>query len=303
MATAPASEIIALCCADLHLTLTPPPARAKEDDWLRAQQRPLDEMEALAKKHDVPILCAGDVFDVPDPPIALVNWAIDHLPQMYAVPGQHDLPLHNLDDLHKSVFGTMVKFRRIKLAQPEGSLIDSKFYLFGFAWGEKVEIEEVIRFPHKLKIAIQHAYRWTDGKGHPKAAKEDYVKQHNSSYLAIFDTVVFGDNHVPWESNGFHIFNCGSFYRRKSDETHCPRVGLIHADGTVTPHYLNTEGESFVSTNTPEAPPADPHLANFLKTVRDLETATMDYAQALRFASEKASADVQKIIAKALEAK
>src|SRR4030042_1550393 len=94
-------KVIALFCSDLHLSLTPPVFRSNEPDWLTAQQRPLDELRALQSKHQCPIFCAGDLFDKwyggpKEHACELVNWAIKHMPYMHCIPGQHDLPEHDL---------------------------------------------------------------------------------------------------------------------------------------------------------------------------------------------------------------
>src|SRR5688572_18895632 len=97
---------IAILCADLHLTLRPPLCRA-DKNWMLTQRdyllqiRKLQEpahlknhLEATAK---IPVICAGDIFDRWNPPPELVNFALRFLPNgMICVPGQHDLPNHNI---------------------------------------------------------------------------------------------------------------------------------------------------------------------------------------------------------------
>jgi DNA repair exonuclease SbcCD nuclease subunit len=301
------SDVIALAVADIHLTLTPPPARAGEPNWLRAQQRSLDELAGLAKEHNVPILFAGDVFDHYDAKPALINFAIDHLPPMYAIPGQHDLPLHNLADIEKSAFWTLVKAKIITQVPLDGLTI-GPIRVYGFPWGAQVSAPSILE-KRSIKIALHHAYRWIKNCGYEGAPEESRLGVGKEIPYEGFDIVITGDNHIPfdlhYEKTKRYIFNCGSFYRRKSDERHQPRVGLIRDNGTVKAHYLDCSKESFVPTDKPETPTAQPHLAEFLKTVRDLSTATLDYGDLLRQAADKIGADpaVRAILEGALEAK
>ena len=106
--------VAAIAISDLHLTLNTPSCRA-EKDWLEVMsgyfQQVKDyhqQVEGIPYGNVVPIICAGDVFDRPNPPIELVNWAIRTLPTMYSVPGQHDLVHHNLSDIKKSAYWTLV---------------------------------------------------------------------------------------------------------------------------------------------------------------------------------------------------
>ena len=74
------TRVIAILCADVHLSLNPPVWRSNEPDWFAAMKRPLDEIKELQKKnHDCPVFCAGDIFHKWDSPAELINWAIDNL--------------------------------------------------------------------------------------------------------------------------------------------------------------------------------------------------------------------------------
>ena len=118
------TPVVAIACSDIHLTLTPPAARAKEPDWFAAMLRPLNELRHLAKIHEVPIICGGDVFDTWRVPNELVNWAIQHLPEMYSIPGQHDLPFHQIDDIDKSAYRTLEWVGVLKQLPSEGLWLD-----------------------------------------------------------------------------------------------------------------------------------------------------------------------------------
>ncbi len=134
------TRTIAIAVADLHLSLNPPLARAAEPNWLDAMSRPLKELRELAEKLNVPILCSGDVLDRWNSSAELINFAIEHLPWMHAIPGQHDLPLHSLVDIHKSAYWTLVKAGNIW--HINGKQQDVAGFLgtvSAFPWGVPVE--------------------------------------------------------------------------------------------------------------------------------------------------------------------
>jgi hypothetical protein len=55
-------KVIAILCADLHLSHKPPIARSNEPCWYTAMKRQLNELSNLSQKWEAPVLCAGDVF-------------------------------------------------------------------------------------------------------------------------------------------------------------------------------------------------------------------------------------------------
>lgn len=85
----------AILCTDLHIRESVPECRT--DDFFAAQTRKLDFLRDLQTEHGCPVICAGDVFDHWKPSPYLIGYAIDHLPKPFVcVPGQHDLPHHEL---------------------------------------------------------------------------------------------------------------------------------------------------------------------------------------------------------------
>lgn len=240
------TDVVALALADLHFTHTPPLARSYEKDWYGVMDGYIGQLNALQAKHNYPpVLCAGDVFDKPTAPPQLVNFLLHRLPQMYAVPGQHDLPFHVYKDLDKSSFQTLVHADRIKLLEPGKPWEVGGMRLHGFPFGFEVT---PLKKPHSLclEIAVVHSYIWTAGSSYPGAPKSARLGAWRKK-LKGYDVAVFGDNHKGFLTPGDHpgdlsILNCGSFMRRKADEVgYKPAVGLIHADGSVTPHYLDTK--------------------------------------------------------------
>ena len=85
---------IALLCSDIHLSLNSPICRGLDRErWFETMAHYLKKLKDIAKDHAVPIVCAGDVFDKWNSPPELINFALKHLPEMYAI-----LPNHNLQN-------------------------------------------------------------------------------------------------------------------------------------------------------------------------------------------------------------
>lgn len=244
-------DAIAVCVADLHLSLLPPACRA-DKDWLKTQAFYLKQLRVFAE--DLPILCAGDIFDRWNPPPELITFALRELPDgMLCVPGQHDLPNHRLDQVYRSGYGVLVEAGKIKnisssvLVPPSGNLA-----AYGFGWEEELEPLSDSNTPRNatkaiIHIALIHRYCWTEGKGYPDAPESDLVSAYKKQ-LKGYDVAVFGDNHKHFiaQAGDCTVFNCGGFIRRKSDEiSRKPCVGLICADGTVERRLLDTSIDLF----------------------------------------------------------
>ncbi len=291
---------IAILTADWHLSEKAPIARSAEPDWPAAQARPLKQITDLATQHNCPVLMAGDLFDRHSPGPALINWTIDHMPpNVYAVPGNHDLPLHSWKALKKSAFWTLVKARKLTLLRPgkpvevgEGA---AALRLWGFPTGFEVKPPPV----HSLTIdvAVIHAYCWIPSKGHPGASDNHRAKAWRKQ-LDGYSLAVFGDNHKgPFQLGsrlkdlGPVVYNCGGLQRRKSDEyDHKPAVGLLYDNGTVEYKYLDCSEDKFsdareVVAGLERAEDVDALLAS----LNELGDVGIDFPAAVRSALDNAA--------------
>jgi hypothetical protein len=246
--------VIAILVADIHLSHTPPISRSAEPNWYGAMLRQLNELKRLTFNLKAPIVCAGDIFDKWNPPVELVNFAIEHLPSMYAVPGQHDLPNHRYDLMHKSAYWTLVQAGVLTDIPAETRTfepIEGGLWIYGFPWG--YEIEPVKKVDDVIYLAVAHKYVWKDSKtSYVGAPKENRVEKL-ANQLAGFDCSVFGDNHIGFSceietpTGNHHLLNCGTFFRRKIDEIdYKPHVGLLHEDGSISLHFMDVTQDKFV---------------------------------------------------------
>lgn len=293
---------IAVAISDLHLTLTAPACRA-ETDWLEVQARYLTQVKEAAE--GLPILCAGDVFDRWNVPPELINFALEHLPTgMVCVPGQHDLPHHRLEDIHRSGYGVLVKAKKIvNISGRCRHWYNEDLEVTGFGWGQAIEPCRIR--DRKLQVALIHRYFWaTKASCYPGADEASYVCNFKNE-LAGFDSAVTGDNHKQFVAECGHcsVANPGSFIRRKSDEVgHTPSIFLISENGTFTRAELDIAGDLFrPEVQTPQEVLVD--VKAFLDRLENLGEHGLDFQQAVcdHLRHEDISAGAKKIILAALD--
>ena len=277
------SQVIAVLCSDIHLSLAAPVARSAEPDWLAAQARPLDQIRKLVKEHgNVPVVCAGDVFDKWHSSPELINWTITHLPKMYAIPGQHDLPLHNIEDIRRSAYWTLVEVGTIRtIEEPWDEGIDGVL-MFGYPWGSA--IEPILPKKNKVQLAVIHDYVFIRGKSYPGAPDGANLVNHRSR-LQGYNAAVFGDNHDGFltKVGGTSVLNCGCLVRRKSDERkYKPAVGLLHNDGLIEQHFLDASEDKWLEPEEIIERVEAPGMTEFLEELNQLESDSLDFCEVIR---------------------
>jgi hypothetical protein len=282
MPTVPSRNAVkAIFVADLHLSLHPPIARSGEKDWLGVQAGYLNQLQVLASKHKAPIICAGDIFHTWNAPSELVNHTLSHIPIMGAIPGNHDLPLHNYEDMHRSAFYTLVMTDKVRLLS-EPTLV-GELAIVPFPYGAK--LRPVKPHPSRTVVAVCHQYCWSNGSGFPGASVSHHYKTL-AKKLAGCDYAVFGDNHIPFEAEyaGVKIFNCGGFIRRNMDEKkHLPSVGLLTDKGIVR-HYLDCKHDKFLTmeqTALAEKDGVTLAVSNFIEELAALGDSDVDFEKAV----------------------
>ena len=297
------SHIIAILCSDLHLSHTAPVARSLEPSWYDAMARALGELNDLTEDHHAPVICAGDIFDRWNSPPELINFAIKHLPNMYAVPGQHDLPHHRLEDVKRSAYWTLVEAGVVvhldKVGDGGGELM-----LYPFPWGK--EIKPCVREAGSkiIHIAVAHQYVWEGQSKYDGAPKEANLSRFEKQ-LEGYDVAVFGDNHKGFMAStpNCTVFNCGTFLRRKADEIgYKPQVGLLYDDGMVKPHYLDTSQDKIESIEKTTAND-ELDITAFMAELNELGGDVLDFETAIERYVEKngVTKPIREIIQRVLE--
>lgn len=253
------SKVVLAVIADVHTCLTPPVFRSSEPDWFAAQARPWREVRKLCKKHDCPLAICGDLFDRWDARPEVVNWLMGQLPRkqkVYAVPGNHDLPNHDIQQTDRTAFGTLYRTKRIGWLGQEPDEFSPGRWLVGFGQGQSLGPPHA--FPADeaaMTVAIVHDYCWDTGHSFPDAPKDKHWSSHLKAADGNYSVICFGDNHKGFvvQDNSRCIVNCGGLLIRNSDEVERrPFVTLVHANGMVSQHFLDTSEDVYEDKDVKE---------------------------------------------------
>jgi len=280
--------------------------------------RPLKEIREIQfLNNDCPVLCAGDIFHRWNSPPELINFAIENLPDnFYAIPGQHDLPLHNYDDIKRSAYWTLVKSGNINYMHPdtptktEDDTKKQSMISFGYPYGHKIKSVKH-RTDDYILIALIHEYCWIKGTSYPNAPKENMLRLQgkniiNNRHLG-YDVIVYGDNHIDFSTKigKTEIWNCGSLMRRNADQLeYAPKVGLLLADGSITPHYLDTSQDKYLDLQSASSGNVnDLDMKAFIVELEKLGDTKLDFTEAMKqyLQKNKIAKPVQNIIMKGME--
>lgn len=304
-------DVIAVLCSDIHLSHKAPPFRFTEPNWYAAMARTLLELKSIVEKfNNVPLICAGDIFDdgwreAKSPP-ELVNFAIKYLPTMYTIPGQHDLPHHRYDDIHKSAYWTLVEAGVVKDMPPGDCIGVGEVAVWAFPWGYEVRPMGLLPIANELctKLAVIHAYCWKEGFCFPKVEEMKHAGSWGDK-LQGYDCAHFGDNHLGF-TYGKTIINTGTLMRRRADEReYTPAVGLLHRGGIVERYPLDTSMDCYADIpETIQTLGADLSRAgDFIKSLTNLAKNPFDFEQAVHnyLKNNEVVDEVKDILLKAME--
>ena len=229
--------------ADLHLRDDQPVCRT--DNFWNVQIKKLKWLNRIQKEYDnIPILCAGDVFEKWKTSPKLLSMAINYLPsKIISVPGNHDLPAHNLKRLKESGYQTLIEAKNLFYVNKEKDLklLDYDVVIYGFPFDSSLNNAKKKEL-YTRKIAIIHKHVYKGRKPFPGATGgvSSIIKK-----LSNFDMILSGDNHISftYEKNNTLLVNPGSFTRQKADQiNHKPRIYLYYAKtNSVEPIYLEID--------------------------------------------------------------
>jgi len=254
----------AILTADWHIRADTPECRT--DDFLQAQEDKVKFIVSYAKKYDCPILIAGDIGHRHQWPNWLLRWFIEITKgtHIIAIPGQHDLPGHRLDNITKSAQGvlsitdvidlrtkvflkTEVEVRTIALSG-DIKFRDTSFNILSFPYSKPLMPIKNVPTTEELcnnypNIAITHQMIIKDkllwpGQVAPKGSR--ILKKYPE-----YDLILSGDNHHPFvvKYKKQLLVNPGSIMRTTADQAdHKPRIYLWYAkNNKVNPIFLPIE--------------------------------------------------------------
>ena len=295
-----------ICTGDWHIRPDKPACRKETaEEWIEVQFKKIEAILKYSAENDsAPILVAGDFFHKPTGAPAWLlarlirvidNGYSEGAGSIYVVAGQHDLPFHQLENLHRSNLGVLLA-AEVVFARCHSGMMNAKF----FPWGkpiEEVNSKNPIAIAHTMVLKDQQSELW------PGQIKDTGVSaaEHLLRKFSCYDLIATGDNHQPFavEFGGRWLCNAGSLTRQKSNETHIPGFWVCD-EGRVDRVDLPYDPDAIQSAATKEASAA---WAGNLEAVGalldEMDVADeLDFYTALQayFRARKVRADVQKKI-------
>ena len=233
-------KVALILVSDLHLSENPPIARLDEGDWYNLMEDRLADLCLLQEEHQCPVICAGDVFDHWKPSPRLINFAIENLPHMYAVPGQHDLPAHDYTSMHRTGYGVLIRAGKIKNLAGIPTLLN-RYWIWGSGWEQPIP-QVTPASSDTFNLLVAHRYICTAATGYMGSAASARVTAYFGE-LQGYNYAHFGDNHIPFEADcgTCKVINTGGFIRRTiADRAWTPRAVLLYDDGSFSVYSLPT---------------------------------------------------------------
>ncbi|KKN18264.1 hypothetical protein LCGC14_0957530 [marine sediment metagenome] len=222
--------------ADWHIRGDAPVCRT--DDYLSAQLNKIQQITHLSRKHDCAIVIAGDIGHRPFWSNKLLNTIISNLrtcnSPILVIPGQHDLPGHNLNRIWDTGLGVLIKSGTIYNLDTTLStnVTCSDINIHTFPYGESITPptdktgKRVIAITHQM--VVKDVPLWPGQK--PLKARGLLRK------FSEYDLIVSGDNHQTFveEYKGRLLVNPGSLMRSAVDQwEHRPSVFLYYAESNA----------------------------------------------------------------------
>lgn len=238
--------------SDLHIRRSTPKCRT--DNFLLTQEKKIRFICDLATSYNCPWLVAGDIFDKPRPGEFIKQWLISILSEysieIICIPGQHDLPNHQLQLLPDSALSVLAAsgiLNLITIPNKPIHICNTVIYGCPFGTSPKDIIIEETEETEETKILMWHHMvinnpLWL-GQEADKATKIQKLYPE-------YDLILTGDNHTSFaiNANGKWIVNPGSMLRMESDEIDREPCVFLYDNGKVEKINIPIEKDVFNET-------------------------------------------------------
>ena len=289
--------------ADWHLRSQKPRCRLDEN-WINTQREALTQIAAYAGEYEAHVIVVGDIFHSTNETtmeiIGLVQEFASMLDEfelsLYILAGNHDMPQHNIENLHRSAFNILLNSKNVfHINQME---FDHKLSAVDFGMedkpGAEIIFKHVLCFPEKEKVPPN-----------AKIIKPSELFEENTNAKYIFT----GDYHrqFVYRKKGKKLLNPGCLLRQAADmidyEPSCFLVDLgndelsykicpIVDDGKlVTDEYLETEKAR------------NDRIGAFIERIKSNEQVSFDFIENVHtmMKNNKIDADTKSIILELME--
>jgi DNA repair exonuclease SbcCD nuclease subunit len=213
------------------------------DEYWPALQQKLLFIKDLQDRFDgIPVIIAGDLFQDWDAGPDIERWCIQNLFHLIVIPGQHDLPYHNLEMWHQSslaVLNAADPYKFVVLTNTPYSIVTGpvlhgyavtakpSIVIYPFPWTVPPKNDTYQRASGITEIAVCHHLIEADWPGAESEGTHDLLKRLD------YDLILTGDNHKTFvdKTEDQLLINPGSLMRRAADQIdHQPRVYLWSMD-------------------------------------------------------------------------
>ena len=278
--------------ADFHFRDSTPICR--QDDFIEAQINKMKWLNDLQQKHDCPVLCAGDYFHQWKSSPLIISLCIEHMPFVYTVPGNHDLPQHNVELLNKTGLTTLEKAGKAGILNDgwcnEFSL---SLQVYGIPYGAKIpKLEAAILICHEM--IYQQPEHWQKKNGSQALA---FLKKHKGYQL-----IVTGHNHKPFtaEHEGRLLVNPGSLMRMTADQKdYKPRVYLWNKEtNTVKIEYVPIDSKAVETVYLEKTKERDERMVSFIDRLQSSKEVGLSFEKNLEnyLANNRVRSSVKDVI-------
>lgn len=207
----------AILTADLHLREDRPQCRT--DDYWATQDKKMKWLWELQIKYNCPILDAGDIFNKNKPSPYLLQWAIRNFPKpFFTIPGNHDLPNHNLENYEKSGVCVLDSSHTINFHPFTQT---TNFNIWSVPWEANILSGPMLpKFKNDINVLLVHIMTWTGREPYSGANKDGNSALSLLKKYKQFDLIVTGHNHRSFtiEHEGRLLVNPGSMMRMSADQ-------------------------------------------------------------------------------------
>jgi len=142
--------------ADWHLRSQRPRCRL-DDNWLETQRNALMHIATYAGEYEADVIVIGDIFHSTNETTNEVIGLVQELAlvleetdcKLYILAGNHDLPQHNLDNIHRSAFNILLNSKNVMHLNDCEAFAEMGYSHSAHDFGEADEDSQII-FKHIL---------------------------------------------------------------------------------------------------------------------------------------------------------
>ena len=295
-------KVDAILCADFHLRDSVPTCRT--DDYFQTMLGKIKWVADLQAEYNCPVLHAGDLFHTWKASPYLLAAVMNILPdQFYTVPGNHDLPNHNIELLEKSGLAVLMCSHQIEVAYSggryliAGSDMDGTV-VHGFNYGGLENKNEShaalcdILMCHEM--IYQQPEHWQKENGSQALS---FLRKHKGYQL-----IVTGHNHKPFtaEHEGRLLVNPGSLMRMTADQKdYKPRVYLWNKEtNTVKIKYIPIDSEAVEIAYLEKTKERDERMESFIDRLQSSKEVGLSFEKNLEnyLANNRVRSSVKDVI-------